>query len=119
MQAAELDLLVEFQQPTFARNARNELVSVGWERIVRVAARREPINDAQRAAAAQVERIVTDRFVTYFSAQLAAFDLTQQLLVDGVAYAIVDRKSVRGPGEGRRAMHWLEWTCAAKPGMTE
>lgn len=119
MQAQDLDLLVEFQEPTFAVNGRNEQIPLGWDRIVRVAGRREPISDSQRAAAAQVERIVTDRFVTHHSAQLAAMDLTQQLLVDGVAYAIVDRKSVRAPGEGRRPMRWLEWTCAAKPGLGE
>jgi hypothetical protein len=89
-------------------NARERAELTGWERLAVVAGRKTAISDGERTQAAQVQRIVSDRFVTHWSAQLAGLDLTQQLLVEGVAYEILDRKEL-----GFR--EWLEWTVAAKP----
>lgn len=108
MQVGELDRRVEFHTEVFTTNGRNERVPTGWERLVVVAGRKTAISDGERTQAAQVERLVTDRFVTHYSAQLAGLDLTQQLVVEGVAYAIAERKEL-----GFR--EWLEWTVAAKP----
>jgi hypothetical protein len=107
MEVGELDRRLEFQTPVFTTNAATS-GSTGWERLVVVAGRKTAISDGERAQAAQVQRIVTDRFVTHWSAQLAGLDLTQQLVVDGVAYSLEDRKEL-----GFR--EWLEWTVAAKP----
>jgi hypothetical protein len=109
MEIGDLDRSLEFQTPVFTTNDRNEQVHSGWERLVVVAGQKTAISDGERARAAQVQRIVSDRFVTHWSAQLAALDLTQQLVVDGAAaYSLEDRKEL-----GFR--EWLEWTVAARP----
>lgn len=108
MNLGSLDRTVTFERATFTRNGRNEKIAAGWEPILTVRASRTPVSDGERNTGAQVERLVTDRFVTHWSAALAALDLTQQLTCEGVAYDLVGRKEL-----GRRA--GLEWSAKAKP----
>lgn len=110
MNLGSLDRTVTFQRATFTTNGRNEKIPAGWEPVATVRARRDPVSDGERNNGAQVERLVTDRFTTHYSRDLAALDLTQQLVCDGVAYDLVGRKEL-----GRR--EGLEWSAKAKPGV--
>lgn len=110
MDLGALDRTVSFERELFTKNGRNERIAAGWAPIVTVRARRDPVSDGERNNGAQVERLVTDRFTTHYSRDLAALDLTQQLVCDGVAYDLVGRKEL-----GRR--EGLEWSAKAKPGV--
>ncbi|MFZ5719204.1 MAG: phage head completion protein [Pseudomonadota bacterium] len=110
MDLGQLDRRVTFLRRAEATDALNETVAAGFDPIVTVMARRTPVSDGERVAAMQVAREITDRFVTHWSAELAALDLTQHLSCEGVVYALAGRKEL-----GRRA--GLEWSAAARPDM--
>ncbi|WP_337186583.1 head-tail adaptor protein [Phenylobacterium sp.] len=103
-----LDRTVAFQRPIVRKDALGEAVPAGWETFATVMGRRTPVSDGERVAAAQVQRVITDRFVTHWSAELAGLDLTQQVLCEGLTYALVSRKEL-----GRRS--GLEWSAMARP----
>lgn len=112
----DLDLKVTFRRPALSENELGELVADGWEVIARVMAQRTPVRDTERNDGRQVQREISDRFVTHWSSKLAALDLTEQLVVvqDGITtvFDLVGRKPL-----GRR--EWLEWSANARPQMQE
>ena len=108
MDLGALDQTVRFERPLYARNGRNEKVAAGFELVCTVRARRTAVSDGERVAGAQVAREVSDRFVTHYSAALAALDLSAQLVCEGMTYSLVGRKEL-----GRRA--GFEWSAKARP----
>lgn len=105
-----LDRSVTFRVAVTGRDALNETVASGFETIATVRATRTPVRDGERNAGMQVEREVSDRFVTHWSAALAALNLTQQLVCEGVTYNLVGRREL-----GRR--EGLEWSAVARPDL--
>lgn len=104
----ELDRTATFSRPRYAVNGRNERTVAGYDPVATVRAKRRPVSDAERNAGAEVRREVTDRFVTHWSAQLAALELTGILRCEGLTYDLVGRKEL-----GRR--QGLEWSAQARP----
>lgn len=115
MTPADLDRRVVFQRAIVTTNARNEHVAAGWTDVARAWARRTPVKDGEIVAAAQVQRVVTDRFVVRWSPTLAALTGEHQLTCDGVAYDIVGKKPWEDPVDRMRRDRWLEFSACARP----
>lgn len=100
MDLGRLDRRIELVRPIVATNGRNERVPSGMtESLATVLARRDPVSDGERNAGSQVQRVVTDRFTTHWSAVLADLLGTDQLVCAGVTYDIVGIKEL-GRREG-------------------
>lgn len=109
-----LDRRVAFQRAVAVTDTLNEPVPASWSTLATVMATRTPTSDGERVAGAQVQRVVTDRFVTHWGAQLAAVTGADQLLIvqDGreVVFDIVGVKEL-GFREG------LEFSAMARPDL--
>lgn len=89
-----LDRKVRFQRRLDTRNARNEVLPAGWSTLAEVMAHRQPVSDGEQNAGAQVQRVVTDRFTTHWSAVLAGLRGDDQAVCEGLTYDIVGVKEI-------------------------